>query len=178
MNSRINWLVTIVLFCAVCSGCVRESTEGDKHIYQYELWVSGAIFLAGIVAAVAGLALRKSSGRYGWTMLILGPVLVLGVAPSMFLDHVDVGPDGFSRHSGIWGMTAVQDVAFADVSRLQVETREERGRRGRKVERQYLVCYLKNGEKVELPAGNDVAREAVPQIAEIANNKGIQVVWP
>jgi hypothetical protein len=178
MNRRFTCLATIILLITWCSGCVRESTVGDHHIFRYEAWVPGVILLAGLVAAAAGWVLRKSNGRYGWILLILGPVAALGFAPSMFLDRVDVGPDGFSRHSGIWGMTSVQDVAFASVSNMQLETREERGRRGRRVERQYLVCNLKSGEKVELPAANDVAREAIPEIARIADSKGIQMIGP
>ena len=68
----------------------------------------------------------------------------------MFLDHVDVRTDGFSRHSGTWGMTSVQDIKYVDVNQIRAAIEESRGRRGRKVEKLYLYFDLKNGSSVKV----------------------------
>jgi hypothetical protein len=157
MTRLVRWFGLVLLF-VMLAGCVRESTNGDEHLYRYELWASGLVFLAGVIATPVG-----------W------PIAALGFAPSMFLDRVAVRPEGFSRHSGIWGMTAVQEVKFANIGHMQLAEVEERGRRGRKVMRTYLLCDLKTGESARLPAGNEVVRAALPAIIESANKAGVMV---
>lgn len=136
MTSRAIRLLGLMLTLSLLVGCVRESTNGDTRIFSYELWASGLIFLGGLIAIPVGWMLRNSS-RFGWALLIMGPIAAFGFAPSMFMDYVDVSPSGFSRHSGIWGMTSVQDVKFADVGSIRATIEEERGRRGRKIEKLY-----------------------------------------
>jgi hypothetical protein len=168
------WLASLALF-VVISGCVRETTDGDARVYRYELWVPGLLLLGGLVAIPIGLSLRRQAKRGGWILVIIGPIAALLGAPSLFLDRVDVRPDGFSRHSGFWGMTAVQEVNFADVNSMRLVEREERGRRGRKVMRTYLISDLKSGPPVELPASNEVSRAAMPEIVKNAAAHGISI---
>jgi hypothetical protein len=175
MTRRFVGLAICVPLLIVASGCVRESTDGDVHKYSYEIWIPLLVFLGGVVAAPVGWHLKDSSSRFGWALLILGPIAALGFAPSLFLDRIEVAPDRFSRHSGIWGMTAVQEFAFDEVQRMKLVTREERGRRGRRQMRQYLVCSMKNGETHELPTGNELVAAAIQHIANAAGEKGVEI---
>jgi hypothetical protein len=131
--------------------------------------------LGGIVAATIGWNLRQKSGRFGWVLLIGGPIATIFFAPSMFLDRVTVDDTGFSRRSGIFGMTAVQDVTFVDVSGMRLTSEEERGRRGRKVTKYYLYCDRKSGEAVKFPVNNAVCEAALLQILRTAAAAGIRI---
>jgi hypothetical protein len=35
-------------------GCVKDSSDGDKHTFTYETWVPASLLLGGLVAAPAG----------------------------------------------------------------------------------------------------------------------------
>jgi hypothetical protein len=176
MTKRAFCLMSLMLFVAMASGCVRETTNGDEHRFSYELWVPGLLFLGGLIATPAGWYLRETTARLGWGLLILGPIAAFGFAPSMFLDHVEVRPDGFSRHSGIYGMTANAEVKFTDVNHMHLSTVEERGRRGRKVMRTYIMWEMKDGSTVKLPAGNDVVEAAAQTMVDAAGEAGVQMV--
>ena len=176
MTNRAICLVGLMLLVAMASGCVRESNNGDAHRFGYELWITGLVFLGGLIATPVGWFLKDTTGRLGWALLILGPIAALGIAPSMFLDHVEVRPDGFSRHSGIYGMTANAEVKFADVNHMHLSTVEECGRRGRKVMRTYLMWEMKDGSTVKLPAGNSGVEAAAQSIVDAADQAGVQMV--
>jgi hypothetical protein len=176
VTNRMMCLFGLMLLFAMLAGCVRESTSGDEHVFRYELWLSGLVFLGGVIATPAGWMLRETTSRLGWGLLILGPIAALGFAPSLLLDRVVVRPDGFSRHSGIWGMTSVQEIQFGDVKQVRAAIEEERGRRGRRIEKLYLYFDMKDASSVKMPVGNNVAEAAAPHIVENASALGINFI--
>jgi hypothetical protein len=133
------------------------------------------LFFGGLMAAPIGWKLRERSARWGWIMLIGGPIAALLIAPSIFLDRVSVNTEGFSRRSGFFGATAVQDVKFSELTGMRLRAEAERGRRGRRVTRYYLYCDQKNGESTKLPLGNDVCEAAIRQILTAATASGVAI---
>jgi hypothetical protein len=176
MRSRTPRILLLSLLAITCTGCVRESTNGGSRIFQYALWVPGLILLGGLAAAAIGWTLRQKSGRFGWGFLIAGPVAALVFAPSMFLDRVTVDEAGFSRRSGLYGMTSVQDVKYSNVTEMRLITEEGRGRRGRKTINYYLMCDHKNGSSTKVPLGNGVIEAATPVILRAAGALGIPII--
>jgi len=158
------------------SGCVREDVDGSTFTYSNELWVSLVTLLAGVAAAPAGWYLRKQSARFGWGLLILSPFIVVGMAPSLYLDRAVVDDTHFSLRTGFWGMTAVHDVNFADLSRVRLIAEESTGRRGSKHTNYYLLCERKDGTSAKVPIGNKVAETAAPRLIEGAKAQNVPIV--
>lgn len=163
------------LLLAVTTGCVRESTDAGDEVFQYQLWAPLALVAAGIAAAPIGWFLRNRSTRFGWGLLVLGPLFALALAPSLYLERVTVGGDGFHVRSGIWGSTAVFDVDFNQIRSLRFITQTRTTRRGRRTE-QVMVCVPTTGGETRIPLNNDVKRAAVKAIVQQAAARGIQVI--
>jgi hypothetical protein len=163
------------LLLGLC-GCVREDVNGSTITFTNELWVPLVVLLGGIVAAPVGWLLRKRSGRLGWGLLIISPVTVLGFVPSLFLDRAVVDDTHFSLRTGIWGMTAVHDLKFNDLSRVRLISEQTTGRRGSKRTNYYLMCERKDGTSAKVPLGNKVAETAAPYFVERASALKIPVV--
>lgn len=158
------------------NGCVREDVDGSTITVTNELWAPLVALVGGIGAAPAGWYLRKKSARFGWGLLILSPLVVFGIAPSLFLDRAVVDDTHFSLRTGIWGLTAVHEVKFADLSRIRLISEETTGRRGRKRTNYYLLCERKDGTSAKVPLGNQVAETAAPHLLERARALDIPIV--
>ncbi|HJT31501.1 MAG TPA: hypothetical protein VJ783_05575 [Pirellulales bacterium] len=165
----------ICLLIALTTGCVRETADGGEEVFQYQLWAPLALAVAGIAAAPIGWFLRERSTRFGWGLLVLGPIFALALAPSLYLERVTVGGDGFHVRSGIWGSTAVFDVDFNQLRSLRFITQTRTTRRGRRTE-EVMVCGLTTGGETRIALNNDVKRAAVKAIVQQAAARGIQVV--
>jgi hypothetical protein len=100
-------LVLIAVTLVATSGCVHESSEGSTRVFSYDLWVSMSVLLGGVIGAPAGWLLRKRFGRFGWALLIVGPLAAVLLGPSLFLERSAIDENGLAVRSGIWGMTAV-----------------------------------------------------------------------
>lgn len=174
-STRLRSLLLLCLLVFV-AGCVRETTAESNHKFRYEFWVTMSLLVGGIVAATAGWFLRERSARLGWILLIAGPLAAVLGAPSMFLDYVTVNEQGFSRRSGIWGMTANCDVLYDDIQQARLISEESRGRRGRKVTSYYLVCTRKDGSQTKLSMGNQLVDAAAPLITQKLREHGISFI--
>jgi hypothetical protein len=157
-------------------GCVSESVEGSTHVFTYELWISALLFIGGIAGTVIGWFVRRSSSRFGWGMIVVGPILSLAFAPSIYLDRAVVDDAHFSHRSGIWGLTSVHEVKFADIKQIRYIVEESRGRRGKKVLKYYFVCDKFEGDAEKFPINNDVAEAAAPIILEKAKERNITFI--
>ena len=143
---------------------MRETTEGATTTFRYELWVPICAFLGGLVAVPAGLVLRQKSTRYGWALIILGPLAAVFLAPSVFLDRVVVDDAGIHSRTGIWGMTAVHDLKIADVSAVKIVSETSSTRRGGKKTNYFFLCESRHQRVREvLPVNNAVAAPPAPR---------------
>jgi hypothetical protein len=173
---RTTFLVLVGLLLACASGCVEESVDGVNRVYTYPLWLPLTVFLGGMVGGVAGWMLRNSISRLAWALLIGGPIAAILFAPSLLRDRAVVGADSFSLRSGIWGLTAVHEVKFADLTSVRIVAEEVRGRRGSKRTNYYLVCERKDGTSAKVPLNNSVSEAAAPALLERLNELDIPVV--
>lgn len=165
--------VFLVLLVICTTGCVKETVEGETHVFTNELWVPLTALGGGLVAVPVGWLLRQVISKLAWALMIVGGISVLVIAPGLFLDRAAYNNDEFSLRTGIWGMTAVHDLKFADLAQVRYTSEERRGRRGRRSTNYYLVCRTKNGEEHKIPLGNPVAEELLIPVFERARELGI-----
>jgi hypothetical protein len=176
MHHGKRWLLLglVVSSVLLLTGCVKETVDGDKHIYTYELWAPLLILVVGLAAVPAGWFLRNN--RFGWALMILGPIAALGFAPTLFLERTTVDPQGFHVKTGIWGMTAAHQVRFDDLQTIRLTKEISRGRRGRKNTNYYMVCCRKDGTEAKVPLGNSLVEKAIDQIKIGIDAHSINVV--
>jgi hypothetical protein len=175
MRNRLIGAVLVASGLCALSGCVREVERSGEHVFRYELWVPLTALLGGMVAAPAGWALRRRSARLGWGLLILGPIAVFGVAPSLLCDRVSVDAEGFHVRTGIWGVTAVHDVKYDDVGTIRITAEQGRSRRGTHTN-YYMNCDRKSGGSSKVPMSNAVTQASVEAILDGAKAHGILIV--
>ena len=168
--------LTIASLILLTSGCVDESVDGSVRTYTYELWVPLTILVGGLLAAIWGWFLRDTFGRYGWALLIGGPIAALFFAPSMFFDRAVVSDTSYSLRTGIWGMTATHEVEYEDLQLILVTSEEKRGRRGRRTTHYYLRCKRKDGTEAKVPLGNKISEAAAPYFLEQAAELGVPIL--
>ena len=176
MPRSYHYVVLASLVLLGLSGCVREEVDGSTITYSNELWVPLTALVGGIVAAPAGWFLRNKSSRLGWVLMILSPIVAFGIAPSLFLDRAVIDATHFSLRTGIWGLTAVHDVKFSELTLVRLISEESRGRRGSKHTNYYLVCERRDGTSAKVPLGNSVAEAAAPRLIDRARSLNISVV--
>lgn len=167
--------VAAAAVCLLCAGCVQESNAGAMQSFAYELWVPLAVVLAGLASIPVGLLLRLKDSGWSWIFLIGGPLLAIVFAPTFFLERVDVTPDRFTVRSGIWGMTAANDVEFADVVDIRLTSKTTVTRRGGRQKSYYIECRRRNGEVASVGINNAVTQAAAPAILQVAAARGIPI---
>jgi hypothetical protein len=168
-------LFTLAAAVTALSGCVRESTVGQQHVFTYELWVPVSVLLAGIVAVPVGWVLRGWWARLGWGMLIMGPIAAIVVAPSLLRDRIAVDDHGFTMRTGIWGLTSVHEVSFENLRRVRAVAEKGTGR-GADYTHHFLMCEMKDGGLAKVPVNNSVSETAAPHILKALEQHGIPVV--
>lgn len=165
------WMVIVPILLA-CAGCIQRSARGDVSTYGFETWVVLGIALGGIVAAPAGWFLRKRTARFGWALLILGPIAAIFIAPSMWTDRVVVDSEHFARSSAMPGSNN-QSIRFDDVSALHYRSKVERS--GRRSSRKYYLDVTQKSGQVQTISLGTLFQEAIGEIFERAAAKGIPV---
>ena len=176
MNLKSTICLIVAALILLTSGCVDESVEGTTQTFTYELWVPLSVLVGGMVAGVAGWFLRDALGRFGWGLLIVGPILAVFFAPSLLLDRVVVSDTSFSQRTGIWGLTSVHDIAYDDLKMVRLTSEETRGRRGRKKTNYYLLCERKDGTEAKVPISNKVTETAAPYFLKRIAELGVPIV--
>lgn len=169
-SPRRSLLIGLSFLPVALAGCVKQVTQGSETTFTYELWLPALLLVGGIVAAPAGWALKRHSARLGWVLVILGPILALLVAPSIYSDQVVVNDDFFRIHTGLWAASNDETIRFADLQSVQVTEETKITRRGKRTST-YLLCNLKGGgqKKIGL-SGNLTGSAVVPIVAGIAKH--------
>jgi hypothetical protein len=155
-------------------GCVQESNSNGERVYQYELWVPLTVLVVGLAAIPIGLWLRKWTARLGWGLVVAGPVAALFFAPSLFRDRVVVSRERFHVQTGIWGLTAVHSLEFADIKEIRI-TAETTTSRGGKRTNYFLNCDKKSGGSNKVSVNNAVTDAAATAILQEAQAHGIPI---
>jgi hypothetical protein len=163
----------VVALIALVAGCVKEDVRGDTSVFSYEGWVSGLVIVGGLVATPLGFAIRKKIPRLGWVLLIGGPILIVAVAPGMFLDKTVVDRDHFEASYGMWFAPSQVDVKFDELASMHLSAETKGFGRRRRTERNMDLTY-KSGKTRRVPLG-DMLRYVAPRIAQRAEEKGVAV---
>jgi hypothetical protein len=156
-------------------GCIQESNVNGELVYRYEYWVPLAAFAAGFVATPIGWILRDRSTRFGWSLVVLGPIATVLVAPSLFREYALVSERGFHIQTGIWGLTSVHALQFADIGQIRISSETSFGRRGRRTSH-YLNCDKKAGGSSKVSISNGVSEACALAILEQAASLGIPIL--
>ncbi len=176
LTARMRFALPFMLLPLLVTGCVQESDADGARVYTYEMWVPTSVLLLGLAAGPVGFAMRERSGRLGWGLMIAGPVAAFFFAPSLFRDRVVVANDGFHVRSGIWGLTAVHSVKFADLQRIRITSETSRTRRGGKRTNYYFVCERKDGSVSKVPVSGTISEAASEQMLLHAIAYGVPIV--
>lgn len=173
--SRVSrWFVFAMLLLLVGSlaGCIDEKVSEGSVKYTFSWWVPVVTFVGGLVLLPAGWALRKT--RFGWMMLVAGPLLLVVFGPGTVTDHVTVNDDQFTLHTGFWFSPTHFDVRFDDIQRIELTSETRRGRRGRKTTSYFIDCHNKSGGMDHVPIGT-LMEEAVVAVLDKAHARSIPI---
>jgi len=163
------WSVTrfgLILLCLSTLGCVDETLQDDKLVFQYTVW-SGAMSLVGVVLLCLLGLLRVATSTFprsigGWLALIVGAGLLLGVIPGLFTDQIIVTDDGFI-------VGDQEEIRFEETSRMILVSQ------GNNREKEYLlICVNQKGEETRI-AHSDLFAKAIPPIIKKARAKGVEI---
>jgi hypothetical protein len=165
----IPWTLAAFALCGV-SGCYEKATHGDQSIYTFATWLGIAVILGGLIMIPAGWLLRRASMKYGITMMVLGPLVLIIAAPAMYSDRVVVDAEHFEARYGIWVSPYTHNIRFDDLRAIQ-----RIGVPGRRNRTTYqLHCIRKDGTNEVVPIG-DLVVNAVPEIMQRARAKQVLV---
>jgi hypothetical protein len=172
-SNRARGVLILVGLLALCfvSGCYERVSLGNQSLYHFAWWLGPAVIAAGILAVPIGWFVRKQNGRWGFVLMVMGPVLLIIAAPAMYSDRVLIDEEHFETRYGFWFSPTVQNIRFDDLQAIRyVAVRARRGRTNYE-----LRCTRKSGGEATVHAG-DLVKNAVPEILTRAKAKGIVVL--
>jgi len=157
---------------ALCflTGCYEQTVRGDESVYRFAWWLGPVIITVGLLGVPVGWLLRQWNPKLGFVVMVLAPILLIIVAPSMYSDRVVVDGRHFEARYGFWFSPSVHVVPFDDLTAIRYVAKEDH--RGRVTYR--IHCVHKTGSTTEVSAG-DLVRNAVPEILDRARVRGIIV---
>jgi hypothetical protein len=167
---RTTALLAALMLC-VFSGCYEHVSRGNESIYRFAWWVGPAVIAGGILAVPIGWLIRKRVPRWGFVLMVMGPVLLGIVAPSSYRDRVLIDDDRFEATYGFWFSPSVHRVRFDDLNEIHYVA--VRGRRGRI--NHEIHCLKKDGQTSVVHSG-DLVKNTVPELLARASAKGVRVV--
>jgi hypothetical protein len=160
-----------VLTLCVVSGCYERVTHGRQSIYQFAWWLGPVVIAAGILGVPVGWLVRKVNKKWGFVLMVMGPFLLVAIAPAMYSDRVFIDDDHFEAKYGLWFSPTHQTIRFQDLREIRYVGVP--GRRGRV--NYSLHCLSRAGQETVVPAG-DLIRQTVPEIAERAKARRVAYV--
>ena len=168
--------VLVLIVLASVSGCVKATESESEKLYAFEPYVFLIGLVGSLVAIPAGWFLRKKSGRlggFGWTMLVVGPLLLVLIVPGLLTDFVKVDDNGFDLKTGFWFSPTRHTIDFNKVTSITLTDEVSFGRRGKKVS-YFLLCNQPAGPSVKVPVG-DMMKYALDDILLRASVHGVTV---
>ena len=162
----------LALAALAFTGCTTERVDGDTTIFTFAWWLPMLILVGGGVSLGAGALLREN--RYGWVLMIGGPIAAIFFAPSLWSDKVTLDHQHFTQRTGIWFMPRFQDVRFDDLASIDLTAETRRTRRGRSTS-YYMVCHRKAGEDAKIPINDLMKGGAAKKIIAEAAHHGITI---
>ncbi len=171
MNRRPVQFLTLTALLLSVIGCVSEQTSGATQTFTYAWWLPTLVVLGGIAAVPAGLAVKTKSERYGWGLLIAGPLFaVLGAF--LFSERAVLDDSGFVTSR----LFNSHDVRFDSLKLVRITSEVETGRRGRKSTKVYVTCTRADGSTAKIGVTNAVLEAAIPRFIEKVAQRNIQII--
>jgi hypothetical protein len=174
MYAKHSFRIAAILPLLTLTGCVTQSDSGQSVTFHHEWWVWAGIIAVGLIFMPIGLGLLKSDRRLAFGMILMGPLAILGLAPTYFREHVTVDDQGVETRHGFWGLSSANSVQFADAAKLR--SGPQAGRRGKMHE--VLYFDLKDGSVVPIHISGDMLRQARQEIIRRAKAAGIPSTAP
>lgn len=168
-------LALIVLLAATC-GCVSKSESEEAVVYSYQLWAPLLVFVGGMAAVPAGWAMRESSLRGCLVLTLGGPAVMLFFAPSLFFEKLTIDDERLVMRAGMFGLSTENDVRWDDVRSITLTSEESRGRRGRRVIKNYMIFSMKDNSSSKLSLDNSLVGEALEDIGIQIGMRDISVL--
>jgi len=169
MNRNLYWALTLVVNLVLflfLTGCINETIQEGKIIFQYQAWVKLASLAGSICICIVGLvgvlttSLPKSLGC--WLCLIIGPSMLFGLTLGLFKDQLVVSQDGFIiEHQ--------QEISFEEISKISIEKRGNNKKAGYN-----LHCVMKVGKNKAIKSTGLIIK-ALPVITKNAQKKGVEI---
>lgn len=163
-------LALLALILLSNSGCVDKKTVGDQTVYTYSIWVAPLVAVIGILLVPLGWWLRNHSMRACIIFIILGPAILIFLAPNMSGSRVIVDASHFETTHGHWWSRQTDSIDFADTKEIRlVVTRKRRSTSYN------LLCTSQKGSQTNVSA-DDLVQKALPEIFSHAQAANIAVV--
>ena len=142
----------------LAGGCYERMADGNQATYRFTWWIVALVAGGGFLAIAIGWKSLGRSERWGWTLIIVGTLMLIAFAPMMYFDRLLIDDAHFEQRSGIMGRK-IHDIQFRSLREIHVVA--SRGARGtRKVELHGLPA---NGQMEDVLTG-DLVLNAVPEI--------------
>jgi hypothetical protein len=162
-------LVGALTLC-VMSGCYEHALQGNASIYRFAWWLGPMLIAAGVLSVPAGWLLRQWNAKWGFVLMILGPILLVVVVPAMYSDYVVVDDEHFEARYGFWFSPTVHNVQFQELREIRyVAVPGSRGRTD------YELRCLSNTGQVSVVHAGDLVKNTVPEILARARARGVSV---
>jgi hypothetical protein len=161
---------------ALLSGCIRQTVNGSETTSQYELWVPILMILGGLVLVPLGWVVRPKNSRFGWALLILGPVLALGFGPTFFTDKVTINDSSLHVRTGFWAAPTDVAVKFDDVRSLRLTSETRRTRRGGRTTNHYFNFDMKSGPSQKVQFDTKLMSAARDRVLAELEKRDVPVV--
>lgn len=162
--------LAIALLAGLLSGCTTEYRDGETTVFTFAWYIPTLVILGGIVALLVGLVIVRKGGKWGWALIILGPLAAVVLGPGLVQDKVTINQSGFTLRTGFWFAPTLYEVRFKDVTGMQLIS--ESGRRGRKS--YYILCLTRSGSQ-KVPEGDLMRNGPSDRILEMAAELGIPI---
>ena len=159
-----------LLLMFTTAGCTERVVQGNVVSYKYASYIGPLMVLAGISLAVIAWLVRKTMLTVTIAAVLLCPLFLVVIAPSMFKDRFVIGTDHYEANWGFWFAPSVQYVGFNELQQLRyisaIGPRDT-------VELE-VHSILTTGEDIPLPT-NKLVSAALPELFERLNARGYSV---
>ena len=171
MNRRHVQFLCLTALLLMITGCVSETTSGSTQTFAYDWWVPLSVIAGGIAAAPIGWVLRSKSERYGWGLLIAGPLFaVLGLF--LFSERAVLDDSGFVTSR----LFNKQEVKFDTLKMVRISSEVVTGRRGRRETKFFVTCTRTDGTTEKIGVTNAVLEAALPKFIEKVAQRDVQII--
>ena len=162
------------VFLLAITGCITQTDSGQSVTFHNAWWVWAGIIAVGLIFMPIGFGLLRSDRRLAFGMILMGPLAIIGLAPTFYRAQVTVDDQGVETRQAFWGLSSANSVRFADAAKLR--SGQEAGRRGKMHE--VLFFDLKSGGVTPIHITGDMMREARSEIIRRAKAAGIPSTAP